>query len=181
VRNVPRGLLALLLCSLGCSGAGPYGHAPRYVALDDETAAAAGARDSDPVMAERQPEQWRTARVSLFGVVEARQIGPGGQAKLKLSVRRLEARNLCDTETDADSCRVTVSDKDFGVVYVLVPVRGEDDVGPHSVGLKSLLRVIGTIGQDVSVSGTPVLHATWYRHWPMFFYVTTASARDMRQ
>jgi hypothetical protein len=181
VKNILRGLLALLLCSLGCSGAGPYGHAPRYVALDDETAAAAGARDYDPVMAERQPEQWRTARVSLFGVVEARQIGPGGQAKLKLSVRRLEARNLCDTETDSDSCRVTVSDKDFGIVYALVPLRGEDDVGPHSVGLKSLLRVIGTIGQNVSVSGTPVLHATWYRHWPMFFYVTTASARDMRQ
>jgi hypothetical protein len=174
-------LLALALWSAGCSGAGPYGHAPHYVALDDEVAVAAGAREYDPVMAERQPDQWRKARVSLFGVVEGREIGPGGQAKLKLSVRRLEARNLCDSETDDDSCRVTVSDKDFGIVFALVPLRGDDDVGPHSVGLKSLLRVIGTIGQDVSASGAPVLHATWYRHWPMFYYVTRASARDMRQ
>lgn len=181
MRRVFRGLLALPLWSAGCSGAGPYGHAPRYVALDNEVAAAAGAREYDPVMAERQPDQWRKSRVSVFGVVEAREIGPGGQAKLKLSVHRLEARNLCDSETDDESCRVTVSDKDFGVIFALVPLRGDDDVGPHSVGLKSLLRVIGTIGQDVSVSGAPVLHATWYRHWPMFYYVTTASARDMRQ
>ena len=35
---------------------------------------------------------------------------------LKLGVRRLELRNLCDNANDDDSCRVTVSDKDFGVV-----------------------------------------------------------------
>lgn len=174
-------LLLALFFSAGCQSAGVYGHAPRYVELDDETAAAAGAREYDPVMAERQPDQWRRAKLSLFGVVEGRETGPGGQAKLKLSVRRLESRNLCDSETDQDSCRVTVSDKDFGVVFVLVPLRGEDDVGPHSVGPRSLLRVIGTLGQDVSSSGAPVVHATWYRHWPMFYYVTRASARDMRQ
>jgi hypothetical protein len=171
----------LAFYAAGCQGAGPYGHAPRYVELDDETAAAGGAREYDPIMAERQPDQWRRAKTSLFGVVEAREIGPGGQAKLKLSVRRLEARNLCDSETDNDSCRVTVSDKDFGVVFALLPLRSEDDVGPHSVGLHSLVRVIGTLGQDVSPSGAPVVHASWYRHWPMFYYVTRASARDMRQ
>jgi len=181
VKYVLWGLLSLPVCAAACAGSGPYGHARRYVALDDEVAAAAGAHEYDPVMVARQPDQWRKARVSLFGVVEGREIGPGGQARLKLSVRRLETRNLCDSETDDDSCRVTVSDKDFGIVFALVPLRGDDDVGPHSVGLKSLLRVIGTIGQDVSVSGAPVLHATWYRHWPMFYYVTNASARDMRQ
>ena len=119
--------------------------------------------------------------MALFGVVERRDPGPGGQARLTLSVRRLEPRNLCGLETDDDSCRVTVSDKDFGVVEALVSLRGDDYVGPRSVGSRSLLRVVGTIGQDVAPSGAPVVHAVWYRHWPAFYYVTRASARDMKQ
>jgi hypothetical protein len=173
---------ALALLAAGCHGAGPYGHSPRYVELDEETAAGAGARDYDPVMALQQPEAWRKGRVSLFGVVESRTTGPGGQALLKLGVRRLEPRNLCQSEQDDDSCRVTVSDKDFGTVWATVPVRGDDDTGPHSVGQRSLVRVVGSVGQDVSpVDGAPVIHATWFRHWPVYFYVTRASARDMRQ
>jgi hypothetical protein len=166
---------------LACHGAGPYGHAPHYVELDDETTAVAASREYDPVMAERQPDQWRQGKISLFGVVQRREPGPGGQAKLTMSVRRLDARNLCESESDEDSCRVTVSDKDFGVVWVLASLRGDDDVGPRSVGQRSLLRVVGTIGQDVSPAGAPVVHATWYRHWPAFTYVTSASARDMKQ
>jgi hypothetical protein len=181
VKNAPPLVLAAALCVGACHGAGAYGHAPKYVELDEETAAAAGAREYDPVMLERQPEQWRRAKIMLFGIVESREVGPGGQAKLKLSVRRIEPRNLCDKESDDDSCRVTVSDKDFGVVTALVSLRGDDDVGPRSVGLKSLVRVVGAIGQDVSASGAPVMYATWYRHWPAFYYVTRASARLMRQ
>jgi hypothetical protein len=173
--------MAFVLCAAGCHSAGLYGHARQYVELDEETTAAAGAREYDPVMAERQPDQWRQGKTSVFGVVESRSVGPGGQAMLKLSVRRLEPRNLCDADIDEDSCRVTVSDKDFGVVWALVSLRGDDDTGPHSVGLRSLLRVVGTLGQDLSPSGAPVVHSTWYRHWPAFYYVTRASARDMRQ
>jgi hypothetical protein len=174
---------ALLFAALAaCHGAGPYGHAPKYVDLDDETAAAAGAREYDPVMVQRQPDLWRTGKTSLFGVVFSRTAGPSGQALLKVGVRRLELRNLCENADDDDSCRVTVSDKDFGIVWALVSLHGEDDVGPHAVGMRSLLRVIGTIGQDVSpADGNPVLRAAWYRHWPAMFYVTNASARDMRQ
>ena len=167
---------------MGCHGAGPYGHSPRYVELSDETTAAAGARDYDTLMVQRQPEAWRKGTVSLFGVVESRAAGPGGQALLKLSVRRLELRNLCESNLDDDSCRVTVSDKDFGVVWALAQLRGDDDVGPRSVGQRSLLRVVGTLGQDVSpADGSPILRARWFRHWPVYFYVTRASARDMRQ
>ena len=95
-RLVPIGLAALLLA--GCHSAGPYGHAPRYVELDDETTAASGAREYDPVMVERQPDEWRKGKTALFGVVESRSAGSGGQALLKLSVRRLEPRNLCENE-----------------------------------------------------------------------------------
>lgn len=175
-------LYCLFVLSLACQGAGPYGHAPRYVELDEETATAAGAREYDPVMAERQPEEWHKGKVVLFGTVESRSAGADGHALLKVSVRRLEPRNLCDNANDDDSCKVTVSDKDFGVVWVLASLRGDDDVGPRSVGLRSLVRVVGTLGQDVSPrDGAPIVHATWYRHWPAFYYVTRASARDMRQ
>lgn len=174
---------ALMLAALvGCHGAGPYGHSPKYVEFDDETVATAGAREYDPVMVQRQPDEWRKGKTMLFGVVLDRTAGPSGQALLKLGVRRLELRNLCDNADDDDSCRVTVSDKDFGVLWALVSLHGEDNVGPHAVGMRSLVRVVGTIGQDVSpADGSPVLRAAWYRHWPALFYVTRASARDMRQ
>jgi len=175
-------LAALLSTAAGCHSAGPYGHSPRYVELSDETTAAAGAREYDPVMVERQPDEWRKGRVTLFGVVESRSAGPGGQASLKLSVRRLDPRNLCESEQDDDSCRVTVSDKDFGVVYALVTLRGDDDVGPRSVGQRSLVRIVGSLGQDTSPSdGAPIIHTSYARHWPVYFYVTRASAREMRQ
>src|SRR5208283_2799600 len=178
MRNVHRPLLlALALSAFGCQGAGTYGHSPRYVELDDESVAVAGAREYDPIMSQKQPDQWRQRKITLFGVVERRDPGPGGQARLTLSVRRLEPRNLCSSETDEDSCRVTVSDKDFGVVEALVSLRGDDHVGPRSVGARSLLRVVGTIGEDVAPTGAPVIHAVWYRHWPAFYYVTRASAR----
>jgi hypothetical protein len=174
-------VLALLLLLPACYSAGPYGHSPRYVELSEETVETAGAREYDPVMVERQPDEWRKGKIVLFGVVQSRAAGPGGQALLKLGVRRLEPRNLCGNEHDDDSCRVTVSDKDFGVVDVLVALRGGDDTGPLAVGQRTLLRIVGTLGQDVSPDGAPVLHATWTRQWPPYYYVTRASAGDMRQ
>jgi hypothetical protein len=174
--------VALAALLPACHGAGPYGHAPQYAPLGDEDATVAGAREYDPVMVGRQPDEWRKGKVVLFGVVDRRTAGPGGQAMLTLSVRRLEMRNLCENANDDDSCRVTVSDKDFGVVHALVSLRGDDDVGPRSVGLRSLIRIVGAIGQDASASdGGIVVHASWYRHWPAFTYVTTASASLMRQ
>jgi hypothetical protein len=169
----------LLALSAACHGAGPYGHSPQYAPSGDEDAVVAGAREYDPVMVGRQPDEWRKGRVVLFGVVDRRAAGPGGQAMLTLSVRRLDARNLCDNANDDDTCRVTVSDKDFGVVHALVSLHGDDDVGPRSVGLRSLVRIVGTIGQETD--GGVVVHASWYRHWPAFSYVTTASASMMRQ
>jgi hypothetical protein len=173
---------ALALAIPACQSAGPYGHSPRYVELDEESAAAAGARDYDPVMVQRQPEQWRKGKVALFGVVASRSAGPGGQALLKLMVRRLEPRNLCESATDDDSCRVTVSDKDFGIVWALASLHGDDDVGPRAVAQRSLLHIVGAVGQDVSeTDGAPIVHAAYYRHFPPLSYVTRASAQNLRQ
>ena len=175
-------LLGLGLSLLGaCGGAGPYGHAVNYVPLGDEEKAAKGAMDYDPVMAQRQPEQWRGKPVALFGVVTARG-SMGGGAYLTLSVRRLEPRNACESNADEDTCRVTVSDADFGLVHAMVNLKGDDDVGEHSVGGGSLLRLVGTFGEDVDTNdGAPIMHVTYYRHWPRYFYVTKAAAQQMRQ
>jgi hypothetical protein len=173
---------ALFVVALGgCHSAGPYGHSPKYVPEGDESAQTGGAREYDPVMFARQPEEWRKGNVTLFGVVTNRGTAKEG-AYLAISVRRLEPRNLCENMNDDDTCRVTVSDRDFGVVHAIVSARGEDDVGPHSIAAGSLVRVVGRIGEDVDPNdGGAILHSSWYRHWPRYFYVTKAAAREMRQ
>jgi hypothetical protein len=157
----------------GCHSAGPYGHAPHYAPLSEETAAVNGAREYDPLLVQRQPDEWRTGDVVLFGVVQSRSPGPGGAAYLTLGVRRLEPRNVCEDEKDESTCRVTVSDHDFGVVHALVRLQGDDDTGPRAVGAKSLLRLVGRIGEDVDPNdGAPVVHATYSRHFPPTEYTT---------
>ena len=95
--------LVLALAVPGCGSGGPYGHAPEYVPHGDEKAAIAGAREYDPVMYARLPDEWRKVNVSLFGVVTNRGAGPGGSSYLTLSVRRLEPRNLCENAHDDDT------------------------------------------------------------------------------
>jgi hypothetical protein len=176
-------LISLTAVALaGCRSAGPHGFAAQYVPTSEEKAAANGAREYDPVMYAREPEGWRKSRSVLFGVVTSRAPGPGGAAYLTLSVRKLETRNLCSNANDEDTCRVTVSDRDFGVVHVLSKLRPEDDMGEHSVGIGSLVRAAGMFGEDVDPNdGGPVMRAGFYRHWPRYFYVTRASADLMRQ
>jgi hypothetical protein len=153
-----------------------------YASTSDESAAAEGAREYDPVMYGRDPAAARAATSTLFGVVTGRAPGPGGAAYLTLSVRKLDTRNLCTNKDDEDTCRVTVSDRDFGVVHALVRLRPEDDLGEKSVGAGSLVRVIGRFGEDVDPNdASPVLRASFYRHWPRYFYVTRSSADLMRQ
>jgi len=166
----------------GCGGAGPYGHAPKYAPTSEEESALAGAREYDPVMYAREPDAWRKTNTTLFGMVQARAPGPNGHAHLTVSVRRLEPRNLCTNANDDDTCRVTVSEREFGTVHTLVALRPEDDVGEKSVGIGSLVRVVGRFGEDVDANdGGPILRGTFYRHWPRHFYVTNARSDLMRQ
>lgn len=174
-------LLASALAFVACGGGGKYGYAPSYVPTDAEEAATKGAREYDPVMYQREPEAWRKGNVVLFGVVTARAPGGGGLTNLALSVRRLEPRNLCSNGNDEDTCRVTVSDRDFGVVHALVALKGEDDVGERSVAAGSLIRIVGQLGQDVDTGGEPTIRASFYRHWPRHYYATKSNADTMRQ
>jgi len=165
----------------GCAGAGPFGHSVQYATWGDEEKTVATAREYDPVMYGRQPEEWRKKPVHLFGVVTNRGTS-GGNAYVTVSVRRLEPRNLCDSNQDEETCRVTVSDAEFGVVHGMMALHGEDDVGEHSVGVGSLIRLVGNFGDDVDPNdAAPIVRVTWYRHWPRGFFVTKAAAAHMRQ
>ena len=43
------------------------------------------------------------------------------------------------------------------------------------------LRIVGNVTQDLDPNdGTPVLRATFYRHWPRGFYVTTKATSTIK-
>jgi len=173
--------LSLPFLLLACHSAGPYGFSRAYQPLSAEESAAQGTREYDPVMSGRDKDDWKKGAVSLFGVVKARSQGKDGSAYLTLSMRTLSERNLCD-DFDEDTCRVTVSDHEYAIVHASVKLGSEDDIGAHSVGVSSLVRVIGKLSDEVDPGdGTPVLRASYYRHWPRHFFVTTADADHMQR
>ncbi len=183
IRGSPmrRFALALPVLLLGCHSAGPYGYSRTYQPLSAEDSAANGAREYDPVMAARDKEDWKKSPVSIFGIVKARSQSKDGGAYLTLSMRTLSDRNLCD-DFDEDTCRVTVSEHEHAVVHASLKLSSEDDIGEHSVGKGSLIRVIGKLSDEVDPDdGTPVLRATYYRHWPRNFFVTTADKDHMQR
>lgn len=175
-------LMLVPIAALGC-GAGPYGYSRTYEPLDAEAAATSGVTEYDPVMAQRQPEDWASKKVTLFGVVRDRK-DQGGIADLTLSVRKLEGRNACETSAE-DSCRTTVSDTEFAVLHARVTIDDPNDVaGPESLGFGSLVRVVGTLaapGSADAPSGPQVLTASYYRHWPRGYFRTTADKAVLRR
>ncbi|MFO0676690.1 MAG: hypothetical protein U0169_09155 [Polyangiaceae bacterium] len=179
----PKSVLSLvpfLAALVGC--AGPYGYARTYAPTGEESKALEGSREFDPVMAEREPDAWRKGNVSLFGVVVARTDTASGEADLTVGLRRVEPRNLCESQASEDTCRVTVSEADFGVAHVLVKLASGDASGELSVGRSSLVRVVGQLAPEPDTTDKkPVVHASFYRHWPRGYFVTRAAAASMRQ
>lgn len=172
-------VLPLPLLLLGCHSAGPYGFARTYQPLSAEDTASEGAREYDPVMAERDKDDWHKGTTFLFGVVKSRAAAKDGGAYVSLSMRTLSDRNLCD-DFDEETCRVTVSEHEHATVHATLKLSREDDIGQYSVGKGSLLRVIGKLSDEVDPDdGSPVLRVTYYRHWPRNFFVTTADSAHM--
>ncbi|MET0592504.1 MAG: hypothetical protein ABW133_07385 [Polyangiaceae bacterium] len=165
---------AMLATLLGCRSAGPYGYSRVYTATSDETQAVVGKGELDPRTAQRSDQKSRG--YWAFGVVTHRASGLGGAAYVALSLRALQPQNRCQTR-DEDTCRVTVSDRETGRAHALVTLASEDDLGERSVALGSLLRIAGSVAEDVDPSdGSPILRASFYRHWPRGFYASTAGA-----
>jgi len=183
-RHRPRAIAFLAFCVLtwcGCSSAGPYGFSRDYTPLSAEETALQGSERYDPVMSKRLPNEWRSKKLDVFGVVLARAEGRDGLADLTLSVRRLAARNLCE-EADADTCRVTVSDQELARVHALVKLDQADTVGNDRVQPRSLMRVLGKLeDQPNKEDGSDVLLASYYRHWPAAYFVTEQARSYMRR
>ena len=170
---------ALPFVLFGCHSAGPYGFSRSYQPLSAEASAIEGAREYDPVMAERDKEEWHKSPTSLFGVVMSRTSAKDGSAYLTLSMRTLSERNLCD-DFDEDTCRVTVSDHEYATLHATLKLASADDIGQYSVGKGSLVRVVGKLTDEVDADdGASVLRASYYRHWPRHYFVTTADAAQM--
>lgn len=176
---------ALAVSALACAGVwgcspSQYGYAKVYEPHGAEEAAAETAVEYDPVMANRRPAEWEGKKVSLFGVVMERR-GKQEDVDLKLGMRQLQPRNLCETD-DNETCRVTVSDHVFATVHATAKLSPEDALGQKGVAPGSLVRVIGVLEPEVSaVDGLPVVKAEYYRHWPRNYYVTTRARQYMRR
>lgn len=159
---------------LSCRSAGPYGYSRVYTPTSDEAQAVTGKPELDPRAVARSPDP-RLRAFWTFGVVTNRSPGPGGAAYVALSLRALAPQNQCASR-DEDTCRVTVSDRETGRAHALLTLTAEDDLGERSVALGSLLRVVGSIAEDVDpTDGGAIVRATFYRHWPRGFYTAAKS------
>lgn len=169
------------LLAVACHSPGLYGHAPKYAPLAAEESALAGAKELSAEGARKKPEDYQKTPGWFFGVVVHRVPGPAGAAYLTLSVRKLEADNLCGKKDDEDTCRVTVSDAEFGVVHAVLTLHGEDDTGPTAVAPGSLLRLVGPLasGSDKE-DGAPIMRPTYFRHFPPHTYATKAAGEGAK-
>jgi hypothetical protein len=170
---------SLLALVPACSGAGQYGYAHEYSAIDGEDAYLHRVVDASY-------EEVRRARpenqpfVGWFGVVVEPPVTAADVTTLVLSLRAHQDRHLCSSSS-SDSCRVTVSDREVGRFTAHVHERAADAAeGTLHLAVGSLVRVYGrSSGNDAS--DLPVIEAEWYRHWPAHYFVTTSAASSMRR
>lgn len=177
------GSLIVLLTLGACSSPGPYGYAQLYSPLDAEEAATEDSVPYDPSAARRKPDTWKGRLVSTFGVVTEVQSGPNdGTRRVRLSMRGLQPRNLC-AGPDDDTCRVTVTETEFSVVWAVVPLEALQPVitPPNPVQRGSLLRVVGKFVPSKDASELPTIDVHFARHWPYQTYVTTGARESMRR
>ena len=174
-------LAAFSALAIACASGGEYGFSRIYSPLDAEAAAIEPAVDYDPVMVRRLPQDWKGKPIRLFGVVVSRSDGDDGKADVLLSVRRLAARNLCESG-DEESCRVTVSDKEIVRVHALMALTKAESVGTERLRPGSLLRLVGVLhDQPDKEDGTDVFVVDYHRHWPPRFFVTEQARSYMRR
>lgn len=171
--------LASLLVVLGCGG-NPYGYAPEYEALSDETPYQERAAELSYEDVRRNPEGFSDRTLGWFGVVTSLKQESGGHARVGLMLRFHQPRHLCSGPTD-DSCRVTISEREAGPFTAILEMRPEDTLGSARLNVGSLVRVYGHVTGDLDDEGGPVLIADYYRYWPHGSYVTTAARSSMRR
>jgi len=182
-RRTKRVLTVLLAtCALAaCRGPGPYGFSRTYEPLLTERKHLDRAQDLPYEQVKRAPYDYKNIEVAWFGVVESLSDLPDGRSQVRLAVRTPQARNLCRDEYQ-DSCRLTVSETSPGKFVARVVLSEEEKkAGKERVWNGSLLKVYGTPTGDYDEHGDPVIEASYHRHWPRGYYVTTAQRGAMRR
>lgn len=172
-------LTLLALLAAGC-GAGAYSFSREYVPLSEEDELLEAAADTSYEDVRRDPNAFRSSSLGWFGVVTNVEGDPNGSVRVALTHRIHQPRHLCGDETDG-SCRVTVSERESGPFSAVLTLRSEDRAGTERVGSGSLLRVYGSPTGEFDEAGGPVIQATYYRHWPRGYYVTTGDRGRMRR
>ena len=169
------------LLFVGCGG-GQYGFDRHYSPYGDEDDYYDRASPLSYEEVRRDPADFTETLLGWFGIVQdAPEIdAETGQATVHLNFRTHRQRHLCRTE-HADSCRVTVSERQGGSFSAVVQVRVEDRAGAERINVGSLMRVYGSPTVDFNDEGGPILEAVHYRHWPRGTYVTTGHAGVMRR
>jgi len=176
-RALPFAGLLTLLCA-GCFNAGPYGYDRVYRPLASEQGHYDAAEQLTYQDVLREPNAYAHTEVAWFGVVSSVSAGPSGTSVVYLQLRAHQARHLCREES-RDSCRVTVGQADLGAFSVELVLHPEDELGRKRVGPGSLLKVYGTPSPEREGDNMPMLISTYYRHWPIGTYVTTAARNAM--
>ena len=166
------------LSLLSCSGPDQYGFSRLYSPLTSEKVALKNATEYDPIMLQRFPQKWHRKQVQLFGIVK-QSSQHNGSTRLTLSLRSLATRNLCNTQEE-NTCRVTVGDREHVVIQTdLRPSQGST-ADPNQIQPGSLVRVVGQITRFPKDPKVPALiAATYFRHWPKHFFVTTDASSYM--
>jgi len=170
-----------LFALTGCAGAGPYNFSRDYTPLKAErehfqaTAQQVAYED-----VKRDPSGFTKVEVGWFGIITGYADLSDGRQRLTLSLRTHQERHLCSSERDS-SCRVTVTDRSMGSFVIDVKLSDEQKLGKDRVWIGSLFKVYGTPTGDYDDDGSPVLKATYYRHFPRGTYVTTAQRGTMRR
>ncbi len=172
--------IAAVCLVTACGGAGPFGYAREYVALDDEETHMLQASAITYEEVRRDPDEFLDRTVGWFGVVTQVDLEGDGAATVAATFRTHQARHLCRDET-ASSCRVTVSEREGGPFSSRLQLRPEDRDGRDRLWVGSLIKVYGAPTGAFDEEGGPVLEADWYRHWPRGTYVTTGAASSMRR
>ena len=172
--------LAVSCLGSGCHGPGKYGFARTYEPLLSEKGPLEQAQDLPYEQVKRAPYNYKTTKITWFGVVTKLSDLPDGRVQLRLAVRAHQARHLCRNDF-ADSWRVTVSEASAGEFSARLALQKSEREGEERVAIGSLLKVYGIPTGDYDEHGDPMIEVSYHRHWPRGYYVTTAQRGTMKR
>jgi hypothetical protein len=177
--TLTRGLFIITIALGGCYNAGPYGYDRHYVPLDEEEDLIEQSQEAVFNEVRTDPEDFRGATISWFGVVEQVEEAEGATV-MRLSFRTHQERHLCEEE-ERNTCRVTVSQASSGTYSARIQLRTEDQQGRNRLAAGSLVRVYCTVTGEYDSEGGPLLGCDYYRHWPRGQWAHTGMRDEMRR